>query len=519
MYMSFFSGEEKTFARAISRLVYCNPFLPERIACEQEALGNDFVPSSSVWSVRAGGARHNPNVDQLGERTTALVDRLRRRMTPRTKLITQERSLYEDLVLYLLYFRYEDDYKALIEKKGADGRIPFYSKFVRDAQHHLGHLPSDPAGGAPTSSELAHFFAVFFQLRRAFHHTFSHIVGASHPTARLRAAIWQSIFTHDFKRYRRALYERMGDVTTLVTGPSGTGKELVARAIGLSRYIPFDSQKQSFVAESEESFYALNLSALSPTLIESELFGHRKGAFTGALQDRVGWLEACPPRGTVFLDGIGELDGSIQVKLLRVLQTREFQRLGETTARQFQGKIIAATNRDLAHEMRARRFREDLYYRLCSDLIVTPSLREQLVDSPHELHNLVLFIAQRVAGEDEAEALAAEVERWIEHYLGPDYPWAGNFRELEQCVRNILIRGEYRIPAIVEDDPRRNLTASVASGELTAEELLTRYCTLVYAQTGNYQDAARRLELDRRTVKGKIDAELLATLRSTQPRD
>ena len=515
MYMGLFTGEEKAFASAVSRLVYCNPFLPERIACEQEALGDDFVPLSSVWSVRAGAAKHNPNVNQLGERTTALVDRLRRRFTPSTKLTAEEKSLYEDLVLYLLYFRYEDDCKALIEKESADGRILFYSKFVRDAQRYLEHK----AVGAPTSSELAHVFAVFFQLRRAFHHTFSHIVGASHPTARLRAAIWQSIFTHDFKRYRRTLYERMGDITTLVTGSSGTGKELVARAIGLSRYIPFDSQKQSFVAESEESFHALSLSALSPTLIESELFGHRKGSFTGALQDRVGWLEVCPARGTVFLDEIGELEGSIQVKLLRVLQTREFQRLGETTARKFQGKIIAATNRDLAHEMRTRRFREDLYYRLCSDLIVTPSLREQLADSPRELHNLVLFIAQRIAGEDEAEALAAEVESWIEKHLGADYPWAGNFRELEQCARNILIRGEYRIPEIVENDPRQNLSESVATGELTAEELLRRYCTLVYSQTGNYQDAARRLELDRRTVKSRIDTELLATLRSTQPRD
>ena len=181
MYMGLFTGEEKAFANAVSRLVYCNPFLPERIACEQEALGDDFVPLSSVWSVRAGAAKHNPNVNQLGERTTALVDRLRRRFTPSTKLTAEEKSLYEDLVLYLLYFHYEDDCKALIEKESADGRILFYSKFVRDAQRYLEHK----AVGAPTSSELAHVFAVFFQLRRAFHHTFSHIVGASHPTARL----------------------------------------------------------------------------------------------------------------------------------------------------------------------------------------------------------------------------------------------------------------------------------------------------------------------------------------------
>ncbi len=290
MYMGFFEGEETAFAGAVSRLVYCNPFLPERIAGERDALGEDFVPSTAVWSVRAGGTTPNPNVNALGERTRALADRLHRRLTLRTRLSSEEKSLYRDLVLYLLYSRYEDDYKAIIEKKGADRRVSFYSKFVRDAQHYLGH----PAVGPPTSSELAHFFALFFQIRRAFHHTFSHIVGTSHPTAGLRAAIWQSIFTHDFKRYRRALYERMGDVTTLVTGPSGTGKELVARAIGLSRYIPFDSQKRSFVAESEESFHALNLSALSPTLIESELFGHRKGAVHRSAAGPRRWLEVCP---------------------------------------------------------------------------------------------------------------------------------------------------------------------------------------------------------------------------------
>ncbi|MEE9179870.1 MAG: sigma 54-interacting transcriptional regulator, partial [Vicinamibacteria bacterium] len=357
------------------------------------------------------------------------------------------------------------------------------------------------------------------QIRRAFHHTFNHIVGASHPAARLRAAVWQSIFTHDFRRYRRALFSRMGDVTTLVTGPSGTGKELVARAIGLSRYLPFDPSSGGFASDTADAFLPLNLSALSPTLIESELFGHRKGAFTGALQDRSGWLEVCPPLGTVFLDEIGELDGSIQVKLLRVLQTREFQRLGETTSRKFHGKIIAATNRDLAQDMKAGRFREDLYYRLCSDLIVTPSLREQLADSPEELTNLVLFIAQRIAGPEEAEALAGEVELWIEGHLGRDYPWPGNVRELEQCVRNILIRNEYRAPRTPATDPRHGLVEALSAGELTADELLTRYCTLVYAQTGNYQETARRLALDRRTVKSKIDLDLLEAFRSGEPHE
>ena len=513
--MAFLRIEEKAFAGAISRLAYCNPFLPERIACEREALGEDFVPLSSVWSVRADGGRHNPNVNKLGERATDLANRLRRRLTPQVKMKAEERDLYQDLVLYLLYFRYEDDYKAIIIAKARGGRVRFYSKFVQDAQHYLGL----PGAGSPTTAELAHLFAVFFQIRRAFYHTFNYIVGASAPAARLRAVVWQSIFTHDIRRYRRTLYQRMRDVTTLVTGPSGTGKELVARAIGLSRYLPFDPSSGGFASDAADAFLPLNLSALSPTLIESELFGHRKGAFTGALQDHSGWLEVCPPLGTVFLDEIGELDGSIQVKLLRVLETREFQRLGETTSRKFQGKVIAATNRDMAREMKAGRFREDLYYRLCSDLIVTPSLREQLADSPEELRNLVLFIAKRIAGPEEAEALAGEVELWIEGNLGGDYPWPGNVRELEQCVRNILIRNEYRAPRTPATDPRRGLVEALTAGELTADELLMRYCTLVYAQTGNYQETARRLALDRRTVKSKIDPDLLEAFRSGESQE
>src|SRR5439155_14349722 len=122
-----------------------------------------------------------------------------------------------------------------------------------------------------------------------------------------------------------------------------------------------------------------------PTLIETELFGHRKGAFTGAVADRPGWLEVCPPFGTVFLDEIAETQAAIQVKLLRVVQTRTFQRVGETQDRPFRGKIVAATNRDLAAEMQAGRFRPDLYYRLCSNVIETPSLAAQLREAPDEL--------------------------------------------------------------------------------------------------------------------------------------
>jgi transcriptional regulator with AAA-type ATPase domain len=507
--MPLLSEAERQFAGAVARLAYCNPFLPERIEYERQALGRDFVAGGPVWHAGTEPA-DSPNLVRLAARVLALAEQVRERLPGRPRAGAEEVALYEALVAYHLYARHEDDFYQLVTGATAStARVAFYAKFLRDFERLLA-----PARGGAPLDDAPHVFACFFQVRRAFHHIFRTILGGSLPAGRLRAAVWQSIFTRDMARYRRSLYQRMGDVATLVSGASGTGKELVARAIGLARYIPFDPVRTAFVEDFAGSFYALNPSALSPTLIESELFGHRRGAFTGAIADRTGWLEVCPTLGTVFLDEIGELDVAIQVKLLRVLQSRTFQRLGDTRDRRFAGKLIAATNRDLAAEIQAGRFRADLYYRLCADLIETPSLAEQLADSPQERRALVRFLAQRIAGEPEADRLADETEQWIDAHLGPDYAWPGNVRELEQCVRNVMIRGEYRPPRPrAPKEATDDVTAAMLSGSLTADELLRRYCTLVYARTGSYLETARRLAIDRRTVRAKIDRALLERLR------
>src|SRR5687767_2426698 len=369
--MLFQSPEDRRRAAAISRLVYCNPFLPQRMECEKEALGEEFVAGEASWHFGAEPFGTRSNLVVLQQRVEDVASRARQRLAASTIAINGELSQYEDLVMYLLYYRYKDVFEQLIlarpRKLSARELSEKYDKFVADVHHCL----DIPGVDLPEVHDPAHGFACFFQIRRAFFQIFNHIVGGSMPAARLRAAAWQSIFTHDMRRYRRVMFDRMGDMTTLITGPSGTGKELVARAIGLSRYIPFDPKTKTFTEDFAGSFHPLNLSALSPTLIESELFGHRRGAFTGALEDRAGWMEVCPRLGTVFLDEIGELDPAIQVKLLRVLQTRTFQRLGDTATRVFRGKIIAATNKDLGREMAAGGFRKDFYYRLCSDIIQT----------------------------------------------------------------------------------------------------------------------------------------------------
>lgn len=506
--MALLTSEERTFLRAVSTLAYCNPFLPERIDVERAILGGDFIEGEPVWSMRVDAPDAvRVNNTRVAERVEREVRQLRERLTKSAAALEQDLVLYEDAVLFMLFDRYQVRFydaivQALTQKRGTH-RWGFYPEFVRDWESFF-HIPEVTL---PVRYDAPHLFACFFQVRRAFHHIIESIIGSSMAAARLRAAVWQSIFTHDMRRYRRTLYNRLGDFTTLICGPSGTGKELVASAIGLSRYIPFDSKAQTFSEDFANSFYALNLSALPSTLVESELFGHRRGAFTGALHDRRGWLEVCPPLGAVFLDEIGDLDAAIQVKLLRVLQSRTFQALGDTTERHFRGKLIAATNRDLARAMQTGHVREDFYYRLCSDLVTTPSLQEQLQETPEVLRELLIFIARRVVGA-EAEALAEEVEEWIVRHLGREYPWPGNIRELEQCLRNVLVRKEYRPTQTRAVSAQEGLSQAIANGELTAEELLRRYCSLVYTQTGSYEETARRLQLDRRTVKSKVEAYL-----------
>jgi hypothetical protein len=494
--MAFLSPAERSFLAAASRLAFCNPFLPDRIAHERAALGKEFVDDEPVWSFSiAEPDRRRSNVWRIAARLDDLCPRLRDKLAGGAAASTEDRVLYEDAVLNLLYQRYYPRFLAAQSTAGA-ARWRFYAQFLADWRYFF----TIEGVTLPSDYDPAHTFACYRQIQCAFERIFQDIIGNSLPAARLRASVWQSIFTHDMRRYRRTLFERMGEFATLITGPSGTGKELVARAIAESRYLRFDDRRMEFPDADTPLFFPINISALSPTLVESELFGHRRGSFTGAVADRKGWLETCTVPGSVFLDELGDLDLAIQVKLLRVIETRTFHPVGDTASLKFQGKLVAATNRSLPADIRSGRFREDLYYRLCSDQIVTPSLAEQIADSKRVLPESIAYMAQKIAGAESAE-LAAEALSWVEENLGPRYSWPGNYRELEQCVRNVLIRRNYRPSA---PPAGGDIAAEFNAGALTAEELLRRYCTHVYRLTGSYEETARRLKLDRRTVKAKV---------------
>ena len=524
MAAGLFTVEERPIAEALAEITFSNPFSEARLGLEKRVLAEHYVAPDRFLLPGQALHRLEGNLGRLLERAEALVEAVAARLERRTAIGGLEREVYEGLVHFVVFHRHAGGFDHLIASAlpGSEAILGCDSSGIHASEtrsrstvgtlfercrRDLDRLLGGPALGSVTPETVALDFAFYFQVRRAWVHTFAFIHGGSEAMVGLRARLWQSIFTHDMRRYRRSLYGRMGDITTLVTGPSGSGKELVARAIGLSRFIPFDPRERRFAADFAASFHPLNLSALSPTLIESELFGHRRGAFTGALADRDGYFETCGAHGTVFLDEIGETAPEIQVKLLRVLQTREFNRLGDTERRRFEGRIVAATNRDLAAEIHAGRFREDFYFRLCADRVETPPLRELLAGNADELRCLVAHICTAQAGPAEGPALSDEVVAWITRELGRSYAWPGNVRELEQCVRNYIVHGSYK-PALggAGGTAGGNWIRAAQAGRLTLDQLLQGYCRQVFAEAGSLEEAARRLDCDRRTVRRYVQS-------------
>jgi DNA-binding NtrC family response regulator len=345
-----------------------------------------------------------------------------------------------------------------------------------------------------------HILAVFFQMRRAFYFISRGLVGASPCMRRLREQLWRAVFTHDLRRYERQLWDRMEGFSTMLLGETGSGKGAAAAALGASGFIAFDAQKSTFAYSFMEAFVPIHLNEFPETLFESEIFGHRKGAFTGAIEPYEGALARCKPHGTVFFDEIGEATLPVQVKLLRVLQDRSYSPVGSRELRRFSGRIVAATHRSLAALRESGAMREDFYYRLCSTVIELPTLRQRLEESDAELDVLVAHLCERISGAPEP-ALAANVAEIIRRDLGPKPAFPGNVRELEQCVRRVIVTGETKRAAEPNTD---GLARALESSQLTAAELLEQYCRVLHQRHGSYVEVARITGLDRRTVKKAV---------------
>jgi transcriptional regulator with AAA-type ATPase domain len=422
-----------------------------------------------------------------------------------------DKELYRNGVWIWAYYNFIQDFDRHREaaERDPDREIQvgeeLYGRFLSALSQYL-QLGNGPGNRADrlrmNEKDTADLFAFCFQLRRGWHGILRRIVGISPSAAQLRMSIWVAIFTRRLLWSYQYLKDRMADFSTLILGDSGTGKDLVAEIIGTSQFIPYLPGEDRFAINFLNGYHPVNLSSLTPTLIESELFGHTRGAFTGATSARIGHLEECSPYGALFLDEIGDLSGEIQVKLLRVLQSREFYPSGGGKAKRFHGRILSATNRDIPALVAEGSMREDFLYRIGTNVIRVPTLSQRLSEKPEEASTLLQHVLGKVLGGID-EAVFEELERKILALVKADYPWPGNVREFEQCVRTLLIASEYDplIPAGQPPKGLKGLLARMERSEATLAEVLEEYCTHAFEIAGSYQAAADRLEADWRTVK------------------
>jgi len=280
------------------------------------------------------------------------------------------------------------------------------------------------------------------------------------------------------------------DATVLITGESGTGKELVARAVH------YNSKRR------EKPFIKMNCAALPETLLESELFGHEKGAFTGATERRQGRFELAHS-GTLLLDEISETALPLQAKLLRVLQEREFERLGGTKTIRVDVRLICTTNKDLREEIAAERFREDLFYRLNVVPINLPPLRERKED----IELLTRYFLKKYSLRHNRRSMAVSPEA-IE--VLKDYDWPGNVRELENLIERAVVMdyGDMLLPEhlmLSHDSSRRGFDDDPLE-ENSLREMERRLIMKVLRLTGgNKTRAARELGISIRTLHNKLN--------------
>ena len=268
------------------------------------------------------------------------------------------------------------------------------------------------------------------------------------------------------------------NVSVLVTGESGTGKELVARCL------------HDLSSRRNKPFVAVNCAAIPETLIESEIFGHEKGAFTGAVERRTGCFELAEG-GTLLLDEIGEMAPLLQAKLLRVLQQREFERLGGTRLLPFNARVIAATNKNLERAIKSGEFRQDLYYRLNVVSVALPSQREHREDIPSlAMHFAKLFAAKCKRG---FKGITPEARSLL-----MQYSWPGNVRELENAIEHAIVLGLTEeilpedLPEALLEEQSSEVTAALYHSTLnqTKKQLVI---TAMDDAKGNHIEAARLL--------------------------
>ena len=488
--ISSLQQEDREYFRILTEFAFRNPFEKKSLGLAYQIAGGEY-PVGKQLSSQVFGKIHQriekvTRNGRLNWKDFSGEDHDLVRMALLHDSYDRCHALFDDLIV------------RQINQEQSDPHVPF-------AQETLQLLRKRGF----SKEHSCRYFSFYYQLRRAWYFINDGLIGQSQSMETLRSHLWRSLFTSFPRLYEKVLWDRMEDFSTFLVGETGTGKGTAAAAIGRSGYIPFDEQKNCFSESFTSNFIEINLSQFPESLIESELFGHRKGAFTGAVENHRGIFARCSRQGSIFLDEIGDVSIPIQIKLLKVLEERSFSAVGGHDKLHFNGRIITATNKSLHSLNQKRTFREDFYYRLCSNVINVPTLRQQLFENGSTLEALLAHTIQRIAGQPVPELLETILQT-LEQEVGPDYLWPGNVRELEQAARSIILTMHYRKGTGDAADLTDVLHQSIERESLSAQDLVATYCKIIYEKYRTYEKVAQITNLDPRTVKKHIKSQTIS---------
>ncbi len=518
----FLDADDLFALESISHLHTLNPFEPAWEALQRQATYvSAYVPAGGASPAEGTLTRE---VWHLLENYTIRLGRAGYYLSTGATGTAPELATYQRAALYRLWEDFAPLLQKIIDQDAVD--VPFYDSFVQSHRSYFGYPGLTPP-------EPAHLLAVYYQALRAWYFPATKILGRSPSAVAARVALWQANLGGDLCAYVDSLYRHMDEIPVLITGETGTGKELAAECIGWSRYIPFDPGTRHFARRYGEDFHVRNLCEVPADLLPSALFGHKRGAFTGATADAPGYFALAGQHGTLFLDEAGEIPEHVQAKLLRPFQNREYVPVGELRPRKIQGRLLFATHRDLEALCKEGKFRPDLHERMNGFHVHMPSLRQMLAEAPGELVRYVrAFVAGKLEGPE-------HVERWTERVTSSiratrsDYLWTRNLRELKNYTeRYVLTNGRVTEPTPVGRTPAAVIPAMVTTplpaegtagtpestclpssgilgpkakkGEATLEEVNRSLATRVLVLTGQNKAETRAAVGDRLADGGRL---------------
>jgi hypothetical protein len=464
------SAEERDAAEALADLAYANPFGQHR-ELTHRALGDEATQPGT------------PN-DALEVRAAALLERVvvDRDEAPNTSVVL-------GLIRHRLGARLRELFDSLSQACAAGTltrrRVSSFRLFDEEVRRiAVAALDDEPSP--------AHMFAVMFQEHRAEKMIAEAVPGGSDAAVALRRAAWESVFTRDRRRYEQTLFARMAALPVLVVGPAGSCQDAIAAAIAGAALVPFDADTLRFEAEAATQAVDARWAHDSVT---RALFGTTSGLSHA---------------GCVVLRRVEELALATQAQLAAALQTGSFVPDDASEPVALAARVIASAQGDIERAVASGQVRRDLWDALAVDVIETTPLRERLQGEASDLAELVRQALAPLLDDAMLDHTTTDVIAWLEHNRS-DYAWPGDLAELVRTARAALVR-EPAPTASPAHTATERLAAAFAHAELDMDRMLEAYCTLAYAAAGSYQDAARRLGVDRRTVKARVDQALLSEL-------